>query len=51
MPYYTETFGYRPGDLPAAEDVYARCLSLPLYPAMTRADVEYVVDTLRALLA
>jgi perosamine synthetase len=50
MPYYAETFGYRPGDLPAAEDVYARSLSLPLYPAMTRADVEYVVGALRALL-
>ncbi len=51
MAYYAEAFGYRRGDLPAAEDVYARTLSLPLYPAMTVADVEYVAGELRALLA
>ena len=51
MPYYAETYGYRPEDLPVAADVYARSLSLPLYPAMTRADVDYVAGELRALLA
>ncbi len=50
MTYYQESFGYRPGDLPVAEQVYARSLSLPLYPALTLADVDYVVGELRALL-
>lgn len=41
-PYYQEAWGYRPGDFPAAEDAYRNTISLPLYPAMTRDDVEDV---------
>jgi len=37
--------------LPGAERYYARCLSLPLYPAMTEADVDRVVETLGAVLS
>jgi UDP-4-amino-4,6-dideoxy-N-acetyl-beta-L-altrosamine transaminase len=33
--------------LPGANAYYARTLSLPLYPSMTKADVEYVVDALK----
>ncbi len=50
MPFYARAFGYRPGDLPQAEQVYARSLSLPLYPAMTEGDVDKVVSALRAVL-
>jgi len=38
-PYYQLTFGYRKGDFPHAEDAYARCVSLPIYPDMTDAQV------------
>ena len=31
---------------PGAEAYYARCLSLPLFPTMTEADVDRVVDAL-----
>ncbi|MBX9615393.1 MAG: UDP-4-amino-4,6-dideoxy-N-acetyl-beta-L-altrosamine transaminase [Caulobacteraceae bacterium] len=34
---------------PANEDYYARCLSLPLYPAMTDDDVEQVIAAVRGL--
>jgi perosamine synthetase len=51
-PAYRAAFGYRPGRFPAAEALFARSLSLPIYPAMTDADVarvtEVVVDTLRS---
>lgn len=50
MPFYAEAYGYRPGDLPHAESVYARCLSLPIYPSMTVDDVSYVVEQLSELL-
>lgn len=42
----------RNGDLslPGAEAWYARCLSLPLYPAMDDGDVARVADALRAVL-
>jgi len=48
QPYYAERYG--PLDLPGAEAWYARCLSLPLYPAMDEADVERVVRALAAAL-
>ncbi len=49
MPFYAESYGYRPGDLPVAEQLYARTLSLPLYPEMTDEDVDYVAEALRDL--
>jgi dTDP-4-amino-4,6-dideoxygalactose transaminase len=42
-PYYRESFGYRRGDFPVAEREFERLISLPLFPAMTEADVERVV--------
>ena len=39
--------GHRPGDLPVAEMVCARCLSLPMHPYMTEGDVDHVVSVLK----
>lgn len=44
--YYRETFGFKRGDFPNAEFISDRVLSLPLYPAMTEADVQ---DSIRAV--
>jgi dTDP-4-amino-4,6-dideoxygalactose transaminase len=49
MHFYQERYGYRTGDFPIAEDVYSRCLSLPIYPAMSDEDVAYVIETVLAL--
>ena len=49
QPYYA-AMGFAPGQFPAAERYYARALSLPLFPAMTEAQQQRVVDTLRAAL-
>lgn len=43
-PYYRDRFGYKPTDIPAAGAAYERIISLPIYPKMTDADVERVVD-------
>jgi dTDP-4-amino-4,6-dideoxygalactose transaminase len=45
-PYYQKLGGHRTGDFPTAEDYYARCISLPIYPGMTSQDVESVVGSL-----
>ena len=36
--------GYRPGQFPAAESAYAGAISLPIWPGMTNAQVDRVVD-------
>lgn len=46
-PYY-EDLGYPAGLCPAAEDLYARILAIPLYPAMSDEDVERVVAAVRS---
>jgi dTDP-4-amino-4,6-dideoxygalactose transaminase len=42
--------GWKDGDYPHAEYAGRNILTLPLFPAMTRADVARVVDTLAAIL-
>jgi dTDP-4-amino-4,6-dideoxygalactose transaminase len=49
--YYAERLGLGPGDLPVADDLSRRALSLPLFPAMTDADVDDVADVLSGALA
>ena len=45
MTYYRERFGSRPGMFPAAEDIGARTISLPLYPKLTEKEIDSVVTT------
>ena len=44
--YYAETFGMKLGALPNTEWNSDRILSLPLCPAMSKADVDDVVDAI-----
>ena len=41
--------GYAEGLCPVAEAIYETILTLPMFPAMTRADVERVVRALREI--
>lgn len=43
MPYYRQ-FGWKQGDCPAAENYYAHCLALPMYPTLTDEEQEYVIE-------
>lgn len=49
MHYYQQAYGYRNGDFPVAEDIYSRCLSLPLYASMSDEDVDYVIDSVLSI--
>ncbi len=44
QPYYRRAYGYASGKCPVAEAYYRRCLSLPLFPSMTDADVASVIE-------
>ena len=43
MPYYRQ-FGYTEGDLPAAENYYKHCISLPMYPTLLKEEQDYVIE-------
>jgi perosamine synthetase len=41
-PHYRKTYGYRDADYPAANRLFERCLSLPIYPDMTDEQADRV---------
>lgn len=38
--------GVKPGDLPICDEVYEQLISLPIYPDLTEADQDYVIEVL-----
>ncbi len=49
QPYYRE-LGFKSGDFPEAEKYYGEAISLPMFAAMTDADQDRVVETLKQIL-
>lgn len=47
QPFYQKNYHYKKGDFPAAEKIFEGILSLPLFPAMTRRDVDDVVQAIQ----
>jgi dTDP-4-amino-4,6-dideoxygalactose transaminase len=43
---YRERLGYAPGQFPNAEERFERAISLPIYPGMSDADVDRVIESL-----
>ena len=50
MSFYRERFGHRPGEFPVCEDVAARSVALPFFPALSEGQVARVAEALRAVL-
>jgi dTDP-4-amino-4,6-dideoxygalactose transaminase len=48
-PYYRDQFGFKPGDFPYAESVGHRIVSLPLFPTMTDAQHDRVLDRMYSI--
>lgn len=49
-PFYRDKFGYTPESCPSATHYYQRNLSLPLYPGLTDAEQDRVVNALREII-
>ncbi len=50
QPYYSQ-FGFGSGDFPEAESYYSQAISLPLFPDLSEADQDHVVEALRKALS
>lgn len=48
-PYYRQKFGFKPLDFPHAEDIAERIVSLPLFPKMTDAEHDRVLDVMYSI--
>lgn len=44
QPYYRQRYGHKRGDFPRAEEYYDTAITLPIFPTMTDADVEDVIQ-------
>jgi len=44
--FFRTRYGYRPGDFPATDEVFARALSLPLYEGLQPHEQRHVVEAL-----
>jgi perosamine synthetase len=49
QPYYRDTYGLEPGLFPVAAGLWPRLVTLPLYPAMTRDDVDTVAAAIKSM--
>jgi perosamine synthetase len=49
QPFFQKTFGTMWGECPVAEAYYQKCLSIPLFPAMTDANVQKVINTIKKI--
>jgi perosamine synthetase len=45
--FYKKEFGYRGGELPVTEKVSSEVLTLPMYPELSRGDMDFVAKSIR----
>ncbi len=50
QPYWRDRYGFTPASFPAANAVYERAVSLPIYTRMTDNDVDRVIQAVSAIL-
>jgi UDP-4-amino-4,6-dideoxy-N-acetyl-beta-L-altrosamine transaminase len=49
LPYY-ESLGWKQGDFTNAENYYKACLSLPMYPTLTKEEQTFVIEQINTFL-
>ena len=46
--FYRKTFGYKGGELPITEKVSEQILSLPMYPTISKEEIDYVAEMIHS---
>jgi perosamine synthetase len=46
--FYRQRFGYRGGELPVTEKLAGEILNLPIYPDITRGEMDYIAASCKA---
>ncbi len=45
--FYREYFGYKKGDLPITEGLSNKVLTVPMFPALEKQDMDYIIDSIK----
>jgi perosamine synthetase len=48
QPIYQDMYGFQEGRYPKSEELCRTCLSIPLYPDLTKRELTYISDTIHA---
>lgn len=51
QPAFVTRYGHRPGDLPVSNHLFRQTLTLPLYPQMTSADLDFVTEAVTSTIS
>jgi len=49
--FYREKFGHKAGELPVTETVSNQALTLPMYPTLTEAEIDYIAERIKDFFA
>jgi dTDP-4-amino-4,6-dideoxygalactose transaminase len=49
MSYYRDRYAFHPSDFPAALAAFQTCISLPLFPSLTDAETDRVIESVRGI--
>lgn len=47
--YYQNKYNYKTGDFPITEKVSESIVTLPMYPALTQKDLDFIIDTIKKI--
>jgi dTDP-4-amino-4,6-dideoxygalactose transaminase len=50
MTYYRNRYQLKPETFPNSEWIFKRCASLPIFPAMTDIQIEYVIESIKKIM-
>jgi len=50
QPFYKKQFGYVGGEFPIAEETYKKIVSLPIYPSLTKYEIDYIIESIKEIL-
>jgi dTDP-4-amino-4,6-dideoxygalactose transaminase len=45
--FYTKEFNYKKNDLPVTEEMAEKVLTLPLYPTLTKKEMDYIISVIK----
>jgi dTDP-4-amino-4,6-dideoxygalactose transaminase len=50
LKFFSEKFGFKKGDFPAAEDISSRTVSLPFYTELSNEEIRYITEVLTEII-
>ena len=51
QPYYVGKYNFNRGDFHNSEKYYERCLCIPMYPSLTKLEIDYIIDRINSIIS